>query len=100
MNMNNVADLKDPKSDSGRTYREVNSAKKHSIPVGALVEIIPWDEDSRKQYGGVRLYVVNHARDCDGTPLYTLNHNSEKRPTGFDVYSCTGGYSEDSVKVI
>jgi len=46
-----------------RTYRDVNLEKKHSIPIGALVELET----------GARLFVLRHVRDCDGTPLYTLD---------------------------
>jgi hypothetical protein len=58
----NVADLKDPSDPQGRSYRQVNAAKSHKIPLGTLVEL----ED------GERLYVVFHHRDCDKTPLYGL----------------------------
>lgn len=40
----------------------------HTIPVGSLVEL---DDDC------VRLYVVAHHRDCDGTPLYALSWDKD-----------------------
>ncbi len=58
----NISDLKDPNDPEGRSYREVNNATEHSLEVGQLVEV----EE------GIRLLVVGHARDCDGTPLYHL----------------------------
>jgi hypothetical protein len=38
----------------------------HTLPLGTFVEILP-DEDLPCE-SGVRLYVVRHHRDCDGTP--------------------------------
>jgi hypothetical protein len=57
-----ISDLTDPKDPQGRSYREVNAAKVHAYPIGALVE---FDYEPR-------LWVVHHARDCDQTPLYCL----------------------------
>lgn len=75
----NVADL--PANDgTGRTYREVNNATHHAIPVGALVELD----------GGGRAFVVRHTRDCDGTPLYSLSL----------LGKVDHGYGEDSLTVI
>jgi hypothetical protein len=48
--------------ETGKTSRQTNLEKEHSIPLGSLVEL----ED------GIRLYVVGHPRDFDGTPLYNL----------------------------
>jgi hypothetical protein len=58
----NVADFIDPGDPKGRTYREVNAAKQHDIPLGALVEL-----DT-----GERLRVMKLTRDCDQTPLYSI----------------------------
>ena len=53
---------------NGKTWRENNLAKEHTIEVGTLVEVIS---------SGLRLYVYGHSRDCDGTPLYHLTMNKE-----------------------
>ena len=37
-------------------------ARQHSFAIGTLVEIAD----------GVRMFVIMHTRDCDGTPLYAL----------------------------
>lgn len=74
---------------NGKTVRENNMAVAHKIPVGALVEIIPWDSECG--YKGVRLYVIKHTRDCDGTPLYSL---------GVRDQTWTHGLSEESLTVI
>lgn len=70
-----VADLKPEGSD--KTYRQLNSEKIHNIPLGALVEVRSYnvDLDSFEDNPfGLRLYVVEHSRDCDQTPLYSLSH--------------------------
>lgn len=72
----NVADIVE---DNGKTIRENNLERQHTIPLGALVEIQKDSDDDndpemeRYQTGGVRLFVVKHSRDCDGTPLYDLS---------------------------
>lgn len=48
--------------ETGKTSRQTNLEKKHNIPLGSLVELD----------NGVRLFVVGHPRDFDGTPLYNL----------------------------
>lgn len=85
----NIADLEDPSDTLGRTYREINAAKSHQIPIGSLVE----EKDT-----GVRLFVSGHTRDCDQTPLYSLSayqdaHEQERYP----VYH---GYSENSLSCV
>jgi hypothetical protein len=60
--INRISDLRDPNDPQGRSYREVNAARTHNYPIGALVEL----------NHGIRLFVVHHARDCDQTPLYCL----------------------------
>ncbi len=43
--------------------------KEHSIPLYSLVEI------NFNEYDGIRLYVQNHSRDIDGSPLYDLTYD-------------------------
>lgn len=88
-----IHNLKDPTNKQNRTYREVNFEKKHNIPLGKLVELS----------SGVRLFVVSHNRDCDGTPLYSLCHDREdiiRKCQGFANPAWTNGYTEDSLKEI
>ena len=70
----NVADLPDPNSD-GKTYRETNAEREHSIPIGSLVEVKydEWHGDGACEKIHARLWVVRHDRDCDMTPLYSLS---------------------------
>lgn len=56
----------------GRTYREHNLEIPFSIPLGALVEIIPNPVDLTPEWNGVRMRIVQHDRDGDGTPIYRL----------------------------
>lgn len=95
----NVADLRDPDDPKGRSYRQVNAERQHTILIGALVELRP-DDDGK---GGVRLFVVHHGRDCDQTPLYYLSHDpgdTVQEREGWRNRSWVGGFSEDSLSVI
>jgi hypothetical protein len=87
MEMTFVGDLV---MESGKTWKEENLEKTHNIPIGSLVEV------KRSEYSdpceGVRLHVITHGRDCDGTPLYWLGVAGEPHSNG--------GYSEDSLEVI
>ena len=81
----NIADLKDPNDPQGRTYREVNREKAHKIPIGALVEL----------ESGARAFVVQHTRDCDQTPLYSLAIDPDDCQ-----FSKDHGYAEESLTQI
>lgn len=61
--------------ENGKTVKENNLAKQHLIPLGTLVEITYENEfeEPEDRVKGLRLFVVNHSRDCDGTPLYDLS---------------------------
>lgn len=83
----NIADLKDPNDLQGRSYREVNAEKLHNIPIGALVEL----------ENGARAFVVQHTRDCDQTPLYSLAIDPDPEQHKF---STCHGYDEESLKEV
>ena len=89
-----VHNLRDPNDSQGRSYRDVNLANlAHDIPIGTLVEL----ED------GVRLWVVCHGRDCDGTPLYSLCPNREdttQHDLKFENFNWFGGYPESSMMIV
>ncbi len=59
---------------NSKTIRENNMEKMHAIPVGTLVEVKydEWHGDGACSKVHARLFVIEHARDCDGTPMYTL----------------------------
>lgn len=60
--------------ENGKTVKENNSEIMHKLPLGSLVEIIDdCDDDEGDNTKGIRLFVVDHCRDCDGTPLYGLS---------------------------
>jgi hypothetical protein len=91
----NVADLPDRFDPQGRSYRQVNAAKTHTIPIGSLVEL----------ESGIRLFVVHHSRDCDETPLYMMAMKPdesvfESEDKRFRSRMVTGGYGEESLTVI
>lgn len=60
---------------NGKTIRQNNLEREHDVPLGTLVEITcdPKWEDPENPHNGLRLFVVNHSRDCDGTPLYDMS---------------------------
>jgi hypothetical protein len=79
LNMTNVIFISDIKQENGKTWKENNLAIQHEIPIGSLVEITydsEYDEPDEKVFG-LRLFVVNHSRDCDGTPLYDLSFDKK-----------------------
>lgn len=63
--------------ENGKSVRENNLERQHRIPLGTLVEIFEDDPLQEDSYHRLRLYVVDHARDCDGTPLYSLSFNKK-----------------------
>jgi hypothetical protein len=62
-------------ASNGKTIRENNLIIPHNVPIGTLVEVKydDWYGDGACQKVHARLWVVQHQRDCDGTPLYGLS---------------------------
>ena len=99
----NAADIKN--TETGKTFRQENNEKIHNIPLGTLVEV-DFDDSDGDPKRGLRLFVVSHDRDCDGTPLYSLSFNKNWRN---DLYGeqfkqfmnmqIDSGYSEGCLKV-
>lgn len=101
MELINIADLKNP--ETGKTYREENNAKIHNIPLGTLVEVDCDDSYLESPKKGLRLFVVQHDRDCDGTPLYSLSFDKNWEPDMFgdrSRWAIDTGYSEDCLKIV
>lgn len=72
----NVADLVEA---NGKTIRENNRERQHTLPIGTLVEFVHEDgADEYEDYTGVRLYVIGHTRDCDEEPLVMLAANKHE----------------------
>lgn len=101
----NFADL--ISSDTGKTFREENEEKKHNIPLGTLVEVDVDDYYLENPKKGLRLFVVSHDRDCDGTPLYSLSFNKnwkkDKYGEKFELLNkaqIDSGYDENSLKIV
>ncbi len=83
--------------DTGESFKETNLKKTHGIPIGKLVELMPRTDP---EHGGVRLYVVAHTRDCDGTPLYAMSatkSDTEARQPGFANPSWEHGWTEENL---
>lgn len=78
--MNKFVMFGDIVEENGKTIRENNSTIKHNIPIGALVEVKydNWHGDGACEKIHARLWVVNHTRDCDGTPIYSLGEKPYK----------------------
>ncbi len=68
--MINIVFASDIVQENGKTVRENNMEISHKIPIGSLVEV---NYNCGEEEEGLRLWVVNHSRDCDGTPLYDLS---------------------------
>lgn len=73
---------------NGRTIKQNNMERTHGVPLGCLVEL----EE------GLRLYVVHHGRDCDGTLLYWLGMRRGDEREDWDQK--LGGYSEDDLTIV
>jgi hypothetical protein len=68
--------ISDTMEDNGKTIKENNLNIQHDIPIGTLVEVKfdKWYGNGACMKVHARLFIVEHTRDCDGTPLYTLSH--------------------------
>lgn len=77
--MQNAVIVSEIIEQNGKSVKENNMQVHHVIPIGAIVEIIDSYNDYPEEFvsneHGIRLFVVSHDRDCDGTPLYGLSFN-------------------------
>jgi hypothetical protein len=101
---------------NGRTVRENNMQIGHTIPIGAVVELKydEWCTGGLSRKIEARMTVVEHRRDCDGTPLYGLafctletylfwrDDPTYKLPSTLIVgpTGYAGGFSAEGLKVI
>lgn len=87
---------------NGKTIRENNTSHRHNIPIGTLVEIQHGEFATDMEF--CRLYVCQHTRDCDGTPLYSLGpYGKEKHINLKNIFSLVhifNGYAENDLIVI
>lgn len=98
--MINIIVVHDLMTANGKTIKENNMELKHNIPLKALVEI---NSENLESYAGVRLYVCEHNRDCDGTPLYSLYHSNDftaLEESNYGRLKMINGFSEDNLTVI
>ena len=84
--MVNIADLIE---SNGKTIKENNLSIKHLYDVGELVQLS----------NGVRAFVYQQTRDCDGTPLYTLTLDDHYNdPSGFGL-GLSRGHSQSDITI-
>lgn len=85
-------------TESGKTIREENLELAHGIPLGQVVDIEKNLESCCMELhcvgdteivvgftGTMRMIVVSHNRDCDGTPLYGVASKPVKPPKGHSI---------------
>ncbi len=104
--------------DNGNSIIVNNLNKCHSLKLGSLVEV----SFTKSDFNGLRLFVVEHTRDCDGSPNYSLSFDKNiiNKLTNLDTEDITDlmlkysnalskerllgaisrGYAEDSLKLI
>lgn len=107
-----IHDLPNPDDPQRRSYKECNADLRHTIPIGTLVEQLPYEYDDEPSNAGMRLFVARHDRDCDQTPLYALglwsNEADRAAPRGADglppvvrvLKVLLTGFSDDSLRVV
>jgi hypothetical protein len=94
--------------ENGKTIKENNMERKHNIPIDTLVEVRydSWFDDGACEKVHARLWVVEHGRDCDGTPLYSLcEEKSDAIPELQQYFGKLGikirrGFSEESLTIV
>ena len=97
-----VVFCRDLVEENGKTVRENNMAIKHKIPIGTLVDVKydEWYGDGACSKVHARLFVVEHNRDCDGTPLYGLGKlpsDSEAYARSYATWMVDSSFGEDGL---
>lgn len=101
--------VKDIVEKNGKTIHENNLEKKHSIPIDSLVEVyyLKWFDSHACQKVIARLWVIDHQRDCDGTPLYLLSSVKKEALDAIrhafehaEGVIITGGHGEESLTLV
>jgi len=86
--------------ENGKTTRQNNLEINHNIPIGTLVEMKNWEigEGGSCIKYHARLWVVEHRRDCDGTPLYVLSiYKDPSIALSVETLNIYCGYPEGSL---
>ena len=97
-----VVFCRDLVEENGKTVRENNMAIRHKIPIGTLVDVKydEWYGDGACSKVHARLFVVEHNRDCDGTPLYGLGKlpsDSEAYARSYATWMVDSSFGEDGL---
>ena len=90
---------------STELLRPENMKLQHEIPLGTLVEV---KVDPRyNDKNGIRGFVVDHSRDCDGEPLYAISLSTLKEALELKVcfpqiyqFTISDGWLKDSLCVV
>lgn len=80
---------------NGKTVRENNLKIPHAIPLKTFVEV---DLDYSESHG-CRGFVVEHQRDCDGTPLYGIAFDPTIVDTLIDLGNSSDPLSEQMFRL-
>lgn len=64
--------MSDPILSVPSLLRLENEKMQHTIPLNTLVEV-QGDDQGLEDVNGIRAFVIEHERDCDGSPLYRLS---------------------------
>lgn len=81
MTKEQIINFKDiPVEENGKTIEECNKEKTHNIPINTLVECTynEWYGKGACERVHARLFVIEHTRDYDSTPLYPLGRYQYK----------------------
>jgi hypothetical protein len=76
-----VVNFKDIVESNGKTIEQNNLSNGYKYPIGTLVKFdteVCHDKSVVKISG--TLYVMEHTRDCDGSPLYLLGSMDLSKP--------------------
>jgi hypothetical protein len=97
INMTQIMMVSDIVEENGKTIRQNNLDLVHDIPLGTMVEIAADEYDDEDSNSGLRLFVVNHSRDCDGTPLYDMSfrRDAQIKSDEFEAQVAAGEFEND-----
>lgn len=104
--MTTAINFKDIVEKNGKTIEQNNLAAGHKYPIGTLVSFTTEDYqgDGPKGICGTKtsgnLFVMEHCRDCDGSPLYLLGSMDLSKPGNQQAYDeCGNGLNDHARRI-
>lgn len=92
----NISVVYDIKGKDGLTDKQRNTQIQHTIDLYTLVEVnLPGNSAH-----GLRLFVQEQNRDCDGTPLYSLTSDPKVIGVDMSIKSINERYVDDELSRI